>query len=112
VVETARLLSVVHGVLALAWILLDFAIAGIVALRFRATATTYLVSGGFVLFAIVRFFTLAAHWLVLPMLPYESIATWNLGSSVLFTLLYVLTCLVIAVGVGLIPRSLGRLAGR
>jgi hypothetical protein len=47
-------ISVLHSLLTVAWVLLDFVIAGIVIYRFRMTLSSWLIAGGFVFFALVR----------------------------------------------------------
>jgi hypothetical protein len=107
VVETFQVISVIHAVVSVLWVLLDFIVAGIVVYRFRATLTSWLLAGGFVFFALVRVLSSIVSWLVLPRTG--DYVTWNMVSYAVFTALYVVTTLVVATGVGFIPRSLRRL---
>ena len=104
------------------WILLDLLLAAVVIYRFRATASGILMCGALALMSAKNLVgTLAWHLVIRPMterawdLPWEAheavIAKQNLfflGRSALsFLLMFVL-----AVGVVLIPLSLGRLRTR
>ena len=103
--------TVLHGLLSVAWVLLDFVIAGIVIWRFRMTASSWLIAGGFVFFALVRIINSLFSWIVMPHMGMDvDLLLVNVISNGVFMSLYALTCLVVACGVGLIPRSLRRLA--
>ena len=102
-------ISALHAVISLAWVLLDFVIAGIVIYRFRSTLTSWFIAGGFVFFALVRIISSLFNWLVMPHVGGDYMLA-NVISNTVFTSLYALTCLLVACGVGLIPRSLRRLA--
>jgi hypothetical protein len=101
--------SVMHALLSMAWVLLDFVVAGLVIWRFRMTLSSWLVAGGFVFFALTRIMSSLFNWLVMPRMGVDMLAV-NVISNGAFTGLYAITCLVVACGVALIPRSLRRLS--
>lgn len=107
--ETIRVVSALHTLVSLTWVLLDFVIAGIVIYRFRSTLSSWFIAGGFVFFAVVRIINSGFSWLVMPHVQGDFLLV-NVVSNGIFMSLYSLTCLVIACGVGLIPRSLRQLA--
>ena len=107
--ESIMVVSVTHAVLSVAWVLLDLVIAGLVIWRFRMTLSSWLVAGGFVFFALTRIMSSLFSWLVLPRMGVDML-TVNVVSNGVFAGLYAITCLVVACGVALIPRSLRRLA--
>ena len=108
-VEETLLFSTFHLVLAMFSILLDLVIAGIVIWRFRSTVTTWLVAGGFVAFAFVRIISNVFFFIAAPRLAMEG--TGHFAASALFNLAYILVSLLVAAGVGFIPRSLRKLGG-
>ncbi len=107
--EQYMIVSVLHAVLSLAWVLLDFVIAGIVIYRFRMTLSSWFIAGGFVFFALVRIISSLFNWIVMPRMGGDYMLA-NVISNGVFMSLYTITCLIVACGVGLIPRSLRRLA--
>ncbi len=107
--ESVMVVSAMHAVLSVIWVMLDFVIAGLVIWRFRMTLSSWLIAGGFVFFALTRIMSSLFNWLVMPRLETDLLLV-NVVSNGVFMGLYALTCLVVACGVGLIPRSLRRLS--
>jgi len=110
VTESIMVVSMMHAVLSAAWVLLDLVIAGLVIWRFRMTLSSWLIAGGFVFFALTRIASSLFNWIVMPRMGVD-LLTVNVVSNGAFAGLYAITCLVVACGVALIPRSLRRLSG-
>ena len=100
--------TILNILVALMWIVLDLAIAGVVFWRFRASATGLLVGIGHVLLVLKSFLSLFVFHVVFrvsyPDLDVHAIVLVVLRSITFFCYL------LIAVGIGFIPRSLRKLS--
>ena len=100
--------SLFDTILFVLWVVVDLATAGVAFFRFRATLSGLLIGGAFGVIALKMVVVRVAQRTVLSGLSWEDPGRW--GTSAASMALTALLVLIVAVGVLLVPRSLGKLA--
>jgi len=108
--EYFPLYNLIDTVLSVFLILIEIVIAGIAFFRLRASPAGLLVGGSYAGFGCLIVLTMIVFRLVMPVIGYSGAG--YMISQVLMGLLDLLLTLLLAVGVGLIPMSVRKLALR
>lgn len=102
--EPFQVTRLIQSAFTLLWILVYFASAGLAFFRFRTTASGLLCGGVFLLFAFKLILFKLFNYFILPAMSGGPDA--GIVASFISYFLSFLFCLILAVGIGLIPRSL------
>ena len=100
--------AIVHTIITVVWVILNLALAAAFVFRFRKTGAGIAGGGAFLLLALARILHSVIRFAVMKF-TYDPMITLML-LDVLFTLVYSLITVILAVGVAMIPMSLRKLA--